>query len=397
MVRWRIPVAVIALVLGLTMLPATSTSSQDTADESPALQAQLNAISDGGTWHLLGPHTYNLREPLVAQNRSRIWIDADPGAILSVDPSSTAFTGKAVLNLAGSRFMRIDNLRIHSAITDPTRMPTAGLAIGRGSPGDGGGGTYTDVWIEGYYALADFYDQAAEVWTWRDGYLENSYANGACYYNSAVDRAGLTGQPSNSNTRKRFEGSTVMAQYSGNMNSKIVVLEGWMYEMQFLGTFFTFGQYGSGVVLSLEGDEANAITQDLTIEDVRVEGADSPGGRFILLNKPAGAYGVTLERISENRITDYLLEILQGDWTYGKIGTHVGGAKNTRLMHVGAGAQFRLNHVTGLGDKNIVVDANAHATENWIDWPGWGHPLEGDGVYEVDGVPQNDIRYSPPR
>jgi len=395
--RWRLlRVGWLLPILLLPILAADSARSQATTNDAPALQAQLDAIPPGGTWHLAGPHSYTLREPLNLQNRTRVWVQADTGAVLNADPASSAFAGKAVLNLAGSWQMRIDNVRIVSSTTDPTRMPAAGLAIGRGSGGDGGGGSYTDVSIEGSYSLASLYDQAAEVWTWRDGRLENRYAGGACYYNSASDSAGLTGQPGNSNSRKRFDGSTVMAQYSGGMTAKIVVLDGPMAEMQFLGTFFTFGSDGSGIVLSLEGDQPNSTTRDLTIEDVRVEGADSPGGRFIRLDKPAGAYGVTLERVNDTRTTDYLLETVRGNWVSGEIGPRVGGANGTQLMHLGPGTHFELNQVLGLGDKNIVVDDNAYATGNWVNWQRSGHPFVGGGLYAIDGNPQNDIRYSPP-
>lgn len=218
---------------------------------------------------------------------------------------------------------------------------------------------------------------------------------------------------SNSNVHKYFKATSFKA-FGGGWHVGAIHLKHWQSELHFEDCYVALanGTDSGGYAFHLTGDEANAVTNDLVIENVRVEGSSTPGtnrsnSRFIVVDSKGGIVG---GRFYNNRWTiasDYAVELMphrkieQSDWILNSLwaateaGFRIHGSDDA--VTTATRTQFRLNTVRGpLGNTGcrfrtetgaeiagVTTPAIARCTENVL-ISSTGHPFyTGSGISQA--------------
>jgi len=341
------------------------------SDDTLAIQAAIDALGEGQV--LLFPRGhYRISDTLRCRDKSMITIQAAGRPLIS-SRGGADFTGKALLDLSGSVRAYVTGLRLYSLLDG--RWPAAGLVLGRTATSAGHMSFFQNCLIGGRFDVAPVYNAGCEVVVFQNCHFASATGNPS-YWDSATDSFDLTGTPgaSHSNSRKFFWGCW-FANYSGLSDARIVGLHHWQYELAFRDSYFTFG-LGGGYVFDLQGNEPNATTRDLVIDNCRVEGGDHANSRLIYVNKTNGLDRLRLSSLVWPIASDYVVEVEQNLsdsdlW----LPSRRGG-----LVKINGGAVMRLNRVYGVLGGKIWVDEGGRASENLM-LSSTGFPFAGPGAY----------------
>ncbi len=113
-------------------------------------------------------------------------------------------------------------------------------------------------------------------------------------------------------------------------------------------------------MIALRGDEPNAVSGQMVIDNCRVEGADDPASRLIHVNNTYGLNRLRLSSVTWPIKSDYLIELekdlIESDlWLPGLPG---------KLIRVNPGAQIRGTRFYGPLAGKIQVEPGASAVSN---------------------------------
>ncbi len=361
-------------------------------DDTAAIQAAWDALADGGT--LLFPKGFwRVSDELAFNDKAQITIRGSMGAQIFAPSGSTLGVGKAIVNCAGSRHLRIQGIRISGQATG-AGAPGAGLVLGR-STSDGTGPVLYDVLIDGAYQVGSLYNCGAEVMSAFGCVFQNNVDTGSAYYDTNNDSLkNFCRGIAESNLQKTFVGCRFVNQYTGANTVSVVTLAGINNEQTYVNCYWSADGTGIAYMMRL----VNELTPDPTascgriiIQDGRCEQNNSTdaASRFLYNTKTAGLTSIVFEEFNFVMATaSYMCESSTSATRVHQRGWYPVGSQKFWNQ---TGGSLRLSRIDGNLSAAINIEAGVTATENYLDSHN-GYPFQGSGTYQTLGNERNYVR-----
>jgi hypothetical protein len=330
----------------------------DSTDDTAAIQAAVNSLSDNGVITFRPATTYKVTDTITFDDVSQITVYGN-GAIIR--PRSVSFAEKAVLKFVDTPNARVIKIGTFNTLGGPAR-PACSVAVGRSTPSTSCSGLqFEHCDFRGYATVGSLYRSGAELLVFRHCEFINSQ-NAPAYYDDDADYKNIFGRNGTgaSNTECAFYDCTFRS-YIGNNDGCIIWITHNCKDLAFYHCYSTpsDGNGGRGWVFRIEKDlaPANGGVDRFVIDDWRAETnddglLDQRGNRFMYVNNGNELSGFEIKNVflpatGTPAPPDYAIELALGGFTHSYIDLKDSeDIYTTRMILVGAGTTIESSIIT---------------------------------------------------
>lgn len=360
--------------LGIVNVGDYGAEGDGTTDDTTSLQAAWDALGDNDVLYF-PPGNYLISDTLDFTDQTFIHVVGNRAVI--VPDSSEDWTGKAVIDFAGTSYSRIEGVRMEfDSYANP---PAVGIGLGRTVSNHGGGTMMINCSLVGEFTHSALYNVGVEVVTFINLNLFNKEDGGCAYFDSSEDDASLGYQSNVSNVEKQFYGC--MFRHSVDDNSA-VILDALVKEISFRDCYFVVAGGNSNGILLQDGTSNNSVW-GLLVDQCRLEtteSVDESGIRFLNVNNTGYCLHADIRMLNDTVLSDAiqvntkLLDSFIGQVQYDN--------NTSNMIGVANGGVLQRCEINCMYDEAIDVDAGGVAAANLIKGVNdYDTPFTGSGSY----------------